>query len=136
MHQKLRLRLLFWVTFTAMGAGVPFLNLYYKQVLVFPDGTPAIGLIGLIVFIEPFLGVFSNPLAGIIADKFKIGHRLLVVCALLTMIGAIFISIPGFNNMLAVNIGYKVLFIGIGIFLKGIFIIINPINIHKISQNF
>ncbi|MBN2440353.1 MAG: MFS transporter [Spirochaetales bacterium] len=120
--QKIRLRLLYWVTFFAMGAGVPFLNLYYKQVLVFPDGSPAIELIGLIVFLEPFLGVFSNPLAGMIADKFKVENRLLLLCAFITMIAAGFISIPGFNSLMTLNIGYKVLFIGIGIFLKGLFI--------------
>jgi PPP family 3-phenylpropionic acid transporter len=119
--QKIRLRLLFWVTFTAMGAGVPFLNLYYKQVLVFPDGSPAIELIGFIVLIERLLGLFSNPMAGIFADKFKIGNRLVLLCALLTMIGAFFISIPGYNPV-AMDIGYKALFIGIGIVLKGLFI--------------
>jgi MFS family permease len=118
----IKLRVLYWIVFTAFGAWVPFSSLYFKKVLVSPDGSPAIYHIGIIMAILPFLGIFSNPSAGILSDKFKIGSRLLFLCALLTAIGAFFISIPGFPLFSHCMAQQTYLIIGIGIIMAGLFV--------------
>ncbi|MBN1699786.1 MAG: MFS transporter [Spirochaetales bacterium] len=121
-YQEIKMRVLYWVVFTAFGAWIPFSSLYFKQVLVTQDGSPAVYLIGLIMAIQPFLGIFSNPIAGFLSDKFKIGQRLLFLCSLLTAIGALFISIPGFPLFRGWLIEQKYPAIGVGIIIMGLFV--------------
>ena len=46
--QSSYLKSLFFLYFVAFGVGSPYFGIFYKHVIVYADGTPAIGLIGLI----------------------------------------------------------------------------------------
>lgn len=76
------LKTLFFLSFVGLGIGSPFAGIFYKHVIVNPDGTPAIGLIGLIFFVMPLVSLIAGIPAGIVADKFHAGkHLLTVLCA-------------------------------------------------------
>ncbi len=76
------LKTLFFLSFVGLGVGSPFAGIFYKHVIVNPDGTPAIGLIGLIFFVMPLVSLVAGIPAGIVADKFHAGkHLLTLLCA-------------------------------------------------------
>ena len=54
-------------------------GIFYKHVIVHADGTPAIGLIGLIFFVMPLVSLVANIPAGILADKFHPGKHLITL---------------------------------------------------------
>jgi MFS family permease len=118
----IKLRLIYWFSFIALGAGTPFLNLYYKHVLTYNDNKPSLIAIGLIAFIQPLLGIISGPLTGIIADKYKAGSRLLFLCACASGIGSCFISLPGFVIFTGWSLTTRSLIIGAGIIVSGLFL--------------
>ena len=76
-NNRYYLKVLFFLLFVALGAGSPYFGIFYKHVLVNTDGTPAIGLIGLIFFVMPLVSLIANIPAGIVADKFHSGKHLI-----------------------------------------------------------
>ncbi|MHB8773387.1 MAG: MFS transporter [Syntrophales bacterium] len=81
-RQARYLKTLFFLSFVGLGIGSPFAGIFYKHVIVNPDGTPAIGLIGLIFFVMPLVSLIAGIPAGIFADKFQAGkHLISVLCA-------------------------------------------------------
>ena len=92
-----RVRLLQFFHYFAFAAGIPFFSLYYKKVLILPDGGPADYLIGFIFFLQALLGIVATPFAGFLADKFKIENRLLTLFCSLVCIGALTIAVPGLH---------------------------------------
>jgi len=106
----------------AFGAAIPFFSVYYKKVLLMPDGSPAFHLIGTVFFLQAILGVASTPVAGYLADKFKIENRILTLCASSVLLGALLIALPGFNAFSQWSLSRKALFILPGAILNGLFI--------------
>lgn len=117
-----RVCLLQWFYFMAFGAAVPFFSVYYKKVLLMPDGSPAFHLIGTVFFLQAILGVASTPVAGYLADKFKIENRILTLCASSVLLGALLIALPGFSVYSQWSLSRKALFILPGVILNGLFI--------------
>jgi OHS family lactose permease-like MFS transporter len=105
-----------------MGAHVPFTYLYFKYLFKQDGNGFGLGMIGLFAFIQPFLGIVSGPAVGVIADKYKAGKRLLFICAVFSCIGAVFIGLPGWSGLSSWPIAARVVSVGIGIVLIGIFL--------------
>jgi MFS family permease len=117
----LRLKLIYWFVFVSTSAITPFIGLYYKHTFRKPDGTPMIELIGLLFFIQSILGFFSNPFAGILADKFKVKDRLLFTCSVFLVLGGLLIALPGFPSFLPGNLVLRTGVLILGIVLYGLF---------------
>lgn len=117
----IRIRLFYWFSFIAISASVPFFSYYYNRILIYSNGETALGLIGIIFSLQYLLAAFANPIAGYLADKFKIENRVLFFCAFIVVIGGLLIGIPVFSLTPELNLGTKALFIGIGVIITGIF---------------
>ncbi len=120
-----RLILLFWFSYMGLSAINPFFSLYLKKVLVLPNGKPMDLIIGILLFCQSFLFLFSAPAAGYIADRFKIENRVLLFCTIFVIIGAVFLSIPGFSDSAGMSLDAKIFFMAIGVLLTGLFL--NPV---------
>ena len=77
--QSVYLKTLFFLFFVGLGISSPYFGIFYKHVIVGADGTPAIGLIGLIFFVMPLVSLVANLPAGILADKFHSGKHLITL---------------------------------------------------------
>jgi PPP family 3-phenylpropionic acid transporter len=77
--QSVYLKTLFFLFFVGLGISSPYFGIFYKHVIVDADGTPAIGLIGLIFFVMPLVSLVANLPAGILADKFHSGKNLITL---------------------------------------------------------
>jgi PPP family 3-phenylpropionic acid transporter len=93
--QSIYLKTLFFLFFVAFGAGSPYFAIFYKHVIVNADGTPAIGLIGLIFFVMPLMSLIANIPAGILADKFHIGKHLITTLCFGAAFFAFLIGLTG-----------------------------------------
>jgi PPP family 3-phenylpropionic acid transporter len=87
-HTRFRLILLQALAFFGFGCGGGFLSLMLKKVLADPAGESDLAVIGFLFFIMNIMGTFATPVAGYIADRFKVEDRILSVCGLLVAIGA------------------------------------------------
>jgi MFS family permease len=121
----IRIVLLFWFSFMGLSALNPFLSLFLKKVLVYANGQPFDLLIGLFLFSHSFLSLFSSPVAGYVADRFRIENRVLLFCALFVIAGGILIGFPGFHLIKDIGMHVKILLIAIGILFTGLFF--NPV---------
>ena len=117
-----RIRLLPFVFYAAFGAGVPFYSVYYRSILQYPDGTPVHFLIGLAFFLQSILGILAPPIAGFLADKFKIENRLLALFSILVACGAILVAIPGMTNFSDWTLRQRVPFLFSGVVVIGLFL--------------
>lgn len=117
-----RVRLLQCFHFMAFGAAIPFFSIYYKKVLLMPDGSPAFTLIGTVFFLQAIAGVVSTPVAGYLADKFKIENRILTLCASSVLLGALLIALPGFGGFSHWSLSRRALLILPGVILNGLFV--------------
>ncbi|MFP4067256.1 MAG: MFS transporter [Spirochaetaceae bacterium] len=95
-HSRLRVSLLNFVFYFSFGFAVPYFTLYLSRILVFEDGRTADFLVGVIMFIFNGLVLLSTPIAGYIADRYRIGSRVLSILALGVALGAALIAVPGF----------------------------------------
>lgn len=89
-----RVILLQILSFAAMGAGMPFQSLYFKHTLLRADGTPAYALIGLLFFVQAAAGMIGTPIAGYIADRFKVENRILFICSLMVVLSSLLLAMP------------------------------------------
>lgn len=117
----IRVSALQWVFFFALGSALPFFGLFYKKVLIYPNGDIAHYYIGLIFSIQAIVGIFGTPVAGIIADKFKISSRLLTICSLMVAVSSIIIALPGIPFFSNLSFKQKFLCILGGIIINGFF---------------
>jgi MFS family permease len=124
-NKGIRIFLLFWFSFMGLSAINPFFSLYLKKVLVLGNGQPLNMLIGILLFLQSFLSLFSNPAAGYLADKFRAENRVLFFCALFVVGGGVLIAFPSLMGFSGLAIEIKILFIGAGILLTGLFF--NPV---------
>jgi PPP family 3-phenylpropionic acid transporter len=81
--------------YAAFGCGVPFFSIYYKHILVSADGSPAVGLIGVLFFVNAVAGIVSMPLLGYLADRFKIRNRLVSVLAAIVALFMVPVAVAG-----------------------------------------
>jgi PPP family 3-phenylpropionic acid transporter len=120
-----RIILLFWFSYMGLSAINPFFSLYLKKIIVLPDGRPMDLLIGILLFCQSFLFLFSAPAAGYLADRFKIENRVLLFCTVFVIAGAVFLGIPGFSALTGMQLEGKIFFLAVGAVLTGLFL--NPV---------
>lgn len=77
--QSIYLKSLYFFLFIGIGSYLPFSSIFYKYVLVKPDGTPAIEYIRIIYFVMPLVGLISSMVAGVISDKMNLGRHIITV---------------------------------------------------------
>ena len=93
--QSRYLKTLFFLSFFGLGIGSPFAGIFYKHVIVSADGTPAIGLIGLVFFVMPLVSLIAAIPAGILADKFHSGKHLITLLCFGVASFAILVGLAG-----------------------------------------
>jgi PPP family 3-phenylpropionic acid transporter len=86
------LRFLYFLFFIGMGSCAPFASIFLKRVLVGADGKPAIELIGIIYSLLPFVGIIAGMAAGIVADRFHLGRKIIALCCLTSVASAILLA--------------------------------------------
>lgn len=86
------LRLLYFVFFLAIGACSPFASIFLKRVLVSDSGAPAIGLIGIIYAILPFVGMVASMSASLAADRFRLGMKIIMLCCAISVCSAVLLG--------------------------------------------
>jgi MFS family permease len=122
------LKILFFLYFIGFGIGSPFFGIFYKHVIVHPDGTPAIGLIGLIFFVMPLVSLVANVPAGILADKFRLGKHLITFLCFGFALFAVLIGLVGEGFAGSWTLGRKFLYIfALLFFLNCCFLPIGPV---------
>jgi PPP family 3-phenylpropionic acid transporter len=109
--QSIYLKTLFFLFFVALGAGSPYFGIFYKHVIVNTDGTPAISLIGLIFFVMPLVSLIANIPAGIFADTFRSGKRLITYFCFGVAFFAFLIGLTGDDFARHWGLGGKFIFI-------------------------
>jgi MFS family permease len=93
--QSVYLKTLFFLFYVGLGISSPYFGIFYKHVVVGADGTPAIGLIGLIFFVMPLISLFANIPAGILADKFHSGKHLITLFCFGVALFSVLIGLTG-----------------------------------------
>lgn len=127
-QQSRYLKTLFFLYFIGFGIGSPFFGIFYKHVIVNADGTPAIGLIGLLFFVMPLVSLIANIPAGIIADKFHSGKHLITVLCFGVAIFAALIGLAGEDFARPWGLGGKFIFVLVMLFfLNCCFLPISPV---------
>jgi MFS family permease len=111
--QSVYLKTLFFLFFICWGISTPYFGIFFKHVLVRPDGTPAIERIGLIFFVMPLVSLIANIPAGIVADKFGAGKRLITIFCLGAALFAALIGLVGeaWTDAWGVNAKFIVIFL-------------------------
>ncbi|MDA8123723.1 MAG: MFS transporter [Deltaproteobacteria bacterium] len=94
-RQSIHLKALFFLCYVGFGCLSPYAAIFYKHVLIDADRKPAIGLIGLIFFVMPLVSLIANIPAGILADKFRSGKRLITFFCFGTALFAMLIGLAG-----------------------------------------
>jgi PPP family 3-phenylpropionic acid transporter len=125
--QSVYLKTLFFLLFIGLGVSSPFFGIFYKHVLVQADGTPAIGLIGLIFFVMPLVSLVANIPAGILADKFHSGKHLITLFCFGVSLFAALIGLAGEDFAHGWTANGKFIYIFVLLFfLNGLFFPIMP----------
>ena len=114
--QSIYLKTLFFLYFICFGIGSPYFGIFYKHVIVNADGTPAIGLIGLIFFVMPLVSLIANIPAGIFADTFRSGKHLITYFCFGAAFFASLIGLTGGDFARHWELGGKFIFIFIMLF--------------------
>ena len=114
--QSFYLKTLFFLYFICFGIGSPYFGIFFKHVIVNADGTPAIGLIGLIFFVMPLVSLIANIPAGIIADTFRSGKHLITFFCFGAAFFASLIGLTGGDFAHHWELGGKFIFIFIMLF--------------------
>jgi PPP family 3-phenylpropionic acid transporter len=89
---SIHLRSLYFLFFIAMGSSAPFASIFLKKMLVNGSGQPAIELLGIIYTILPFVGIIASMSAGIIADKFHLGRKIIALCCIIAAVSGILLG--------------------------------------------
>ena len=89
------LKSLYFVMFLAFGSIAPFSMIFFKHILTNPDGSVAVGLIGIIAASTPIIGFFANITVGVLADKFGISRKLITILAFIGAFTAIIVGLSG-----------------------------------------
>ena len=137
--------LLQFLFFAAYGAGVPYLGLYYRSVLVDASGTPDYSAVGMAFFLSLLVGIISPLIAGYLADRFKIQHRLISLLGFLVFAGGILFSLPGLPFFAGMSFTWRLVLILTGSVITGLFVrplmplmdseTLNTLHSHKIDRS-
>lgn len=100
-YSRKRVSLLNFGFYFAFGFAVPYFTLYLSRILVFEDGRTANHLVGIVLLVFNGLVLLSTPLAGYVSDRFRIGSRVLTLCAAGVALGAAILALPGFLGALS-----------------------------------
>jgi PPP family 3-phenylpropionic acid transporter len=120
-RQGIHLKTLFLLLYMGFGFLSPYTGIFFKHVLVGADGTPAIGLIGLIFFVMPLVSLIANIPAGILADKFRSGKHLITTFCFGTALFAALIGLAGEDVARHWGMSSKFFFIFILLFFMNCF---------------
>ncbi len=118
----IRIALLQGLYYAALGVAGPFAVIYYKHILTGADGTPAVGLLGLLLFAGTIVGVVSLPVAGVLVDRFKIENRLLTVLSALVAVGMIPIALVGLPSATGWPLATRWIVLVVGVSINGLFV--------------
>ena len=114
-YSRTRVSLLNFGFYFAFGFAVPYFTLYLSRILVFEDGRTANHLVGIVLLVFNGLVLLSTPLAGYVSDRFRIGSRVLTMCAAGVAVGAAILALPGFFGALSFANTVTITFIGTAI---------------------
>ncbi len=110
----IRVTFLQFLIFLSMGLVFPFFSLYYSSIFTL-NGVVNYSVVGMILFFSSIVGIFSPPIAGLLADKFKIKNKLITIFALISALGSVLLLIPGLAGSSAIgkflrmyHIGYSI----------------------------
>jgi PPP family 3-phenylpropionic acid transporter len=117
-----RIALLQGLYYAALGVAGPFTVIYYKHILLGADGTPAVGLLGMLLFAGTIVGVLSLPVAGVLVDRFKIENRLLAVLSVLVAAGMIPIALAGLPAAAGWPLATRWVVLVAGVSINGLFL--------------
>ncbi|NOY07544.1 MAG: MFS transporter [Spirochaetes bacterium] len=119
--QIARISLLQFIFFWSIGSLFPFYSLYYQKVFTSSGGIVNFSILGTILFLQSIVGIASPPIAGLLADKFKIHNRLITFLGVSAVLGAILSSVPGLPFLQNTTLSIKLLFILPGALILGFF---------------
>ncbi|RPJ08866.1 MAG: MFS transporter [Spirochaetaceae bacterium] len=121
MQDKTRIILFFWLLFLAGSATVPYGSLYYEELFRSASEPHTIEFITILLALFPLLSIFSNPVAGYLADRFQMENRVLFFCSVAVTLGAILLLIPS-TGLLGEMTGTLTFgFLAAGIIITGLF---------------
>jgi len=107
--------------FAAFGAGVPFMTVYYKHILVKGNGEVADYLIGALIFLYSSLGILATPISGVLSDRFNIRSKILGLFSFPVAVGGFLTALPGISRMNYLSLEMRFLFVLGGVILIGLF---------------
>jgi MFS family permease len=119
--QSLYLKTLFLLFYIGMGISSPYFGIFYKHVMIRADGTPAIGLIGLIFFVMPLVSLVASLPAAILADKFHSGKHLITLFCFGVSLSAALIGLAGEEIAQEWSLNAKFIYIFILLFFLNCF---------------
>ena len=105
------LKTLYFVMFLAFGSVAPFSMIFFKHILTNPDGTVAVGLIGIIAASTPIIGFFANIVVGVLSDKFGLSRKLITILAFVGTITAIIAGLNGTTPIMELELEQKFIFL-------------------------
>lgn len=121
-----RVTFLQFLIFLSVGLVFPFFSLYYSHIFT-SHGVVNYSIVGTILFFSSIVGIFSPPIAGLLADKFKIKNKLITIFALMSALGSVLLLIPGLgeNSVIGrlLGIGYIDYSLKLSIVLTGAMLI-------------
>lgn len=103
---KLIKQLYFW-SFIAFGAIAPFAGIFYKKVLVTPDGVPAIKMIGYIFTVAPLIGFIASIISGYLSDKLQRGREIIAFFSGAAALTAVAVGFAGSDSIMALPLGSR-----------------------------
>ena len=114
------MRLLQGGFYAAFGCGVPFFSVYFKRILIAPDETPAVGLIGVLFFVNAAAGILAMPLLGYLADRFKIQNRLVGILSGVVAVFMVLVTIAGTDWAMSWTLEARALLVFVGFGMAGL----------------
>ena len=117
-----RVRALQALFFAAYGTTIPYLAIYYGRVLADSNGVPNYAAVGTILSISTLVGLVSPLVAGYLADRFRINNRLITVLALLVVVGAIGMFLPGSGLFSDIGFALRFAVLFAGAIVNGLFV--------------
>lgn len=109
-------QLYFW-SFIAFGMIAPFSGIFYKKVLVGPDGEPAMAMIGNVLFWASALGMISNMISSVLSDKFRNGRGIISWLCVLAFFMAILVGSAGSDFLQSWSLGQKYTYLLVSVLL-------------------
>ena len=117
-----RLSALQFLVYAGMGSSGVFLSLYLREALATSDGEGTLYFVGFVLFIQSLVGIAAAPVAGYLADRFKIENRILAVCAAFVAVSAMLLLGLSSSAFTASGLGKRLALAMAAIVLNGLFL--------------